>query len=178
MKTLFVWIVTALTFVAPLTAADEQTPPNAPEQNIPATPKYQPTYQIPKYLSPVFPMEDIIHKPTEQDDRFLTELFSMLATLGLIIAALLLVLWFMKRLMNTRVEQLNASSSIRISERRALSPKSMLYLIEVENKTILIAESINGITRIEDFPLIETSASESTPTEPTSTFSKLLDKKR
>lgn len=81
-------------------------------------------------------------------DRFYNEFFHMLLVLGLILAVLLGVTWFLKRMLNMRFEQGNATSSIKIIERRVLTPKTAIYVIEIFEKRFAIAESHNGITSL------------------------------
>lgn len=125
---------------------------------------------------PVFPMDDIIKEPLKQNDKFYSEFLNMLATLGFILALILIAAWFLKRLVNTRVEQANNTSSIKILERRSLSAKSMVYLLEIEGTGILVAESVNGITRLSEFPVASEMNEEKPPENPTS-FSKILERK-
>ncbi len=49
--------------------------------------------------------------------------------------------WILRRVGKLRFKGMGASRSIQILEKKALSPKSMLYLIEVDNKRVLISES-------------------------------------
>src|SRR4051812_14460183 len=65
------------------------------------------------------------------NDRFYTEFFKMLSVLGLIVLALLMVTWFLKRMLNTRIEQVNSNSLIKVIERRSLTPKTSVYMLEV-----------------------------------------------
>jgi flagellar biogenesis protein FliO len=65
----------------------------------------------------------------------------MLITLAIIIALVFVTFWMFKRLMKNRMKSANNSQSIRILETRPLSPKSMLYLVEVENEKVLLCES-------------------------------------
>jgi flagellar biosynthetic protein FliO len=116
------------------TAASNESPPSATEKN------------KPDVNEPLFPIDTT--KIDKQNDRFMSELINMVTTLGLIIAALLLVAWFLKKFMNTRIEQMNVSSVIKIVERRTLSPKSSLYLVEVKDNSYLIAESQNGVNSV------------------------------
>ena len=55
--------------------------------------------------------------------------------------------------MQGRMEQMNVSSTIKILEQRNLSPKSVLYIVEVYNKHILIGESAAGVAPISEFPI-------------------------
>jgi len=79
---------------------------------------------------------------------FLSEFVRMLSILGMMIGALLLVAWVLKRIMHTRIQQMNATSTIHIIERRALAPKSALYLLEVEGQRMVVAESPAGIQHL------------------------------
>lgn len=89
----------------------------------------------------IVPLEDIPPPPEPY-----VEFMQLMLTLALIIAFLLIIMWWIKRYMNARVEQLNVSSSIKIIERRSLSPKSSLYIIEAMGKYVLAAESATGFS--------------------------------
>ncbi len=65
----------------------------------------------------------------------------MLLTLFGLIILILLTVWIMRRLSAGRLGRTNTDHAIKILEKRALSPKSMLYLLEVEGKHVLISES-------------------------------------
>ncbi len=94
----------------------------------------------------------------QETHNFASEFTQMLSVLGMMIGALLLVAWVLKRIMNTRIQQINETSTIRILERRHLAPKSAIYLVEVEGKKIVIAESPAGIhplTELEKEPAHE-----------------------
>lgn len=104
-------------------------------------------------LAPVVVFGDDIPRPeatvpVEQggEDRFFQEFMNMLTTLGLIVGALFFISWFLKRMVNTRIQQGNAASLIKIVEQRALSSRSSLYVVEVNNKQIVIGETAAGIT--------------------------------
>jgi len=111
-----------------------------------------PANQHPEYY---FPPEELIERPTEPTNKFLSDFLNMLATLGLIIALIFIIAWFLKRFTNTRLEQANVTSNIKIIEKRVLSPKSVLYLLEVEGTGYLISESVNGVSHLSEFPLIK-----------------------
>lgn len=88
----------------------------------------------------------------EGDDRFFQEFMNMLTTLGLIVATIFVISWFLKRMVNTRIQQANTSSVIKILERRALSPKSALYLIEINSKQLLVGETPTGVATLLELP--------------------------
>lgn len=75
----------------------------------------------------------------------------MFLTLAALVILLLVSYWFLRRLMQNRSQRGNVDASIQILEKRMISPKTMLYLIEVDQKKILIAESHLEIKRLESF---------------------------
>lgn len=75
------------------------------------------------------------------DTNFLGEFFYMLLMLGLLIGLVMFTTWFLKRMLYSRIESANASSSIKVLEKRSLSQRTHLYLIEYEGKNMVIAET-------------------------------------
>lgn len=96
--------------------------------------------------------EEVTDKEKASDDRFVQELGNMLFTLGGILAVIFIAGWFIKRMLNTKIQQVNVTSPIKILERRALSPKTAIYLLEISGKKIAVAESQNGVTHLGEFP--------------------------
>lgn len=90
-----------------------------------------------------------------QGDKFYNEFLNMMATLGLIIIVMVVIAWIVRRFTQTRLEQINTSSSMKILESRAISAKSTLYLLEVEGTGYVMAEHAQGITKIGEFELLE-----------------------
>ena len=86
------------------------------------------------------------------EDHFLNEFLNMLGTLALLIAFMVFASWVLKRMLNQRVHQLNTSSNIKVVEKRALSNKASIYLIEIDGKTFLVGESMNNLSLIANFP--------------------------
>ena len=108
-------------------------------------------YFIFSFLLPIFllsaeessPLADeLLDHPTY---NYWQEFIHMIITLGLILALVILVVWFLKKFMRNRLYQSSRQNQIQILEKRALSTKSALYLIEVSGKKILISESHSGI---------------------------------
>lgn len=87
----------------------------------------------------------------EQEDRFFSQFLNMLFTLGLIVFALLALNWVLKRMTNARMQQENTASEIKILERRSITPRTAVYLLEIKNKTIAIAESHSGVIKLSEF---------------------------
>lgn len=79
--------------------------------------------------------------------------FKMLMTFAALILLLLGTYWIIRRLIQQRLQKGVGQQAIQILEKKMLSPKTILYLVEVENKKVLIAESHLEIKRIESFDL-------------------------
>lgn len=120
----------------------------SPEYSQTGVQKLPPEVQLPPDFS-----EHYAPPSTLEEDHFYQEFFKMLSMLGLIIMLLLLASWFLKRLLSSRTEQINNTSMIKIVERRMLSAKSAVYVVDVMGKKIALAESQNGITCLGDVSL-------------------------
>lgn len=97
-------------------------------------------------VEPPYPYEDLRSGDPIPTEDFTGELFKMLAVLGLILGGMLLVSWLIRYMMNMRMEQANVTSEIKILERRMISPKSSVYLIDIHGARFAVSESLNGIT--------------------------------
>lgn len=141
-------IAILLTLLVPcfLYCADAELPTH-PEKNTTS----EPVFKKPKEGEPVFPLDEMISKPLKNNDRLFADLVNMMFTLGMIIGLILIVAWFLKRLVTKRIEQGNENSLVNIVERRTLSPRSMLYIIEIDDRRIVLAESPTGVTRVSDY---------------------------
>ncbi len=116
----------------------------------------------------LFPASQIpVDEPT---DKFTGELVNMLITLGFLVAGILALSWVLKRMLNAKVQQENVSSDIKVLERRSLSPKSAVYLIEVSGRQFVVGESAAGLHPLASFSVEEESSEQKTP------FEKVLDR--
>jgi flagellar biogenesis protein FliO len=79
-------------------------------------------------------------------------------------------------MVNNKLEQSNQISTIKVIERRSLSPKTSIYLIEIHEKTIALAESADGVALLTEFPFT-LSQTEGEAQEVPSAFKKILDNK-
>jgi flagellar biogenesis protein FliO len=79
----------------------------------------------------------------------------MLLTFTVVIALLFVSFWFLRRLIQNRLQKGTGNQAIQILEKRMISPKTMLYWIEVDNKKILIAESQIEVRKLESYPISE-----------------------
>lgn len=80
-----------------------------------------------------------------REDNFMKEFMNMMFTLGSIIALLLLASYFLKRVTQTRIQQMNESSLIKILERRTISPKTTVYLLGIKDREYTVVESHSGL---------------------------------
>lgn len=110
--------------------------------------------------------EDVLY----DNNKFYDELTGMLFTLGLLVAALLCLSWFVRRMQSTRLQSGNTGSRIKVLEQRQISTKTILYLLHIDNKAILVADSANGVTTLTEFPF----SADKLPEESPSLFNKMM----
>lgn len=79
----------------------------------------------------------------------------MVLALAIVLILLFASYWFLRRLIQNRLQKGERDAAIQILEKRMLSPKTILYLVEVDNKKILLAESQLEIKRLESFGPVE-----------------------
>ena len=72
------------------------------------------------------------------------EFSRMMMILGFILGVVLLLAWLLRGFLNKRIKQINQTNIIKVLERRNLSQKSMIYLVEIYNKQYLIGDSSAG----------------------------------
>lgn len=88
-----------------------------------------------------FAKEVPISETPFDNSKFVGEFFYMLLMLGILISLVYFLAWFLRRMTTVRVDQLNEGSALKIIERRPLSQRTTLYLVEHEGKKIVLAES-------------------------------------
>jgi flagellar biogenesis protein FliO len=118
----------------------------------------------PSLLPPAEELDSFFNKPEREDD-YHTKFTNMLGILALLISFMILASWAIKRMMKTRISQLNTQSSIKVLETRYLSPKSTIYLLDVMGQAILVGESSAGLhplskVQLKQFEEIEETESE------------------
>lgn len=65
----------------------------------------------------------------------------MIVTLLALIVLIVISVWMLRRISSGRMKQMNYGRAIKVLERRPLSAKSVLYLVEISGKKVVIAES-------------------------------------
>ncbi len=76
----------------------------------------------------------------------------MLVTLTGLVLLVFATFWILRRLGKGKFK-VGSGNGINILERRALSPKSMLYIVQIDNKKVLISESqveVRALTSLEE----------------------------
>lgn len=96
------------------------------------------------HLEESMPDEDIDPVIEPQEFNYWQQFFKMMFILGLILGFVLIVAWILKGYLNKRIKQVNSQNKIKVLERRNLSQKSMLYLVEVEGQKIVLGDSQSG----------------------------------
>ena len=109
-----------------------------------------------------FDIYDKVKKETTTNASYESVLFKTIFSLLAIVILMILTVWVFKRFSHGRLKQINSLKMIKILEKRPISPKSMLYLLEVGNEKILISESQIEVNKISKLNL-----KEHNPHEPT-----------
>ncbi|WP_420420505.1 flagellar biosynthetic protein FliO [Simkania sp.] len=122
--------------------ADQKDTPQDPSK-----PKQAPNPDKPvDHDDKAVPSEEAEDQPDESDIKKATEsvetafIKTIVVLVGLLVLVILTV-WMFKKISHGRLRSFNYMKSIKILEKRPLSPKSMLYLVEVGGKQVLLAES-------------------------------------
>ena len=78
----------------------------------------------------------------QQNKNFQNAILKTFLSIFGLISLILLTIWFLRRLSHNRHTFGMKSHSLQILEKRLLSPKTTLYLMEVDGKKIVFAESM------------------------------------
>lgn len=90
-----------------------------------------------------------VDTPSEQlTHSYQAAFFKMILSMIGLVLLVFISIWLLRKLGQGKFRGLGSHKSIYILERKPLSPKSMLYLIEVEGQKILIAESQLEVRRL------------------------------
>jgi len=80
---------------------------------------------------------DNVEAPVSYQGAFVKMMLTLLGLVALIVISV----WMLRRVSHGRMKQMNSGRNIKILERRPLSAKSVLYLVEIGDKKVVIAES-------------------------------------
>lgn len=103
-------------------------------------------------------IEDETNYPDHALDNTSTFKKAFYKTLSILFAGIILVflgIWLFKKLTGSKMYSGNNLRTIKILEKRPISPKSILYLIEVGGQKILISESQFEVRTISELEWLE-----------------------
>lgn len=92
--------------------------------------------------------------PVEMVPGYEGAFLKMFLVLIALIVGIFFTVWILKKLSQGRWTQGNQNRSIKIIEKRPLSPKTMLYIIDVDGQQSVIAESqleVKHLMNLEEF---------------------------
>lgn len=98
-----------------------------------------------------FVEESVSNVPESSGTDFFTALLKTIMALAAMVALLYGATYLMRKFTMQKWQGENKTSDIEVLERRALSPKAALYLIDVLGKKVLIGESDKGLTQLGSF---------------------------
>lgn len=109
------------------------------------------------------------------------QFFKMMFILGVILGVVLIIAWVLKGFLNKRIKQVNSQNQIKVLERRNLSQKSMLFLVEVDGKKMVVGDSQNGglrlLMNLDEEEIPESEASKTQDIASKFSFSQILQRK-
>jgi flagellar biogenesis protein FliO len=106
-----------------------------------ATPTQAPASHTVPDSSEKTPLETTLPKAQSADDAYEHAFIKMLATLAGLLLLVLLTIWALRKISQGKIGGFGVQKKIKVLERRPLSPKSILYLVEIDHKQVLISES-------------------------------------
>jgi flagellar protein FliO/FliZ len=143
----------ALPFLFLQAHATTSTPPAEKTESQPVAPEGKAQPEMAPSPQKEVPSEP--QNPSAATVSYENAFVKMCVTLVGLIILIVLSVWMLRRIAQGRFTKFSGPRGIAIVEKRALSQKSMLYLIEVKGKQILIAESqleVRRLADIEDLP--------------------------
>lgn len=91
--------------------------------------------------------------PEVMRTKYETVFIKMLAILFLIAISAGFIVWLYRRFNFSKMHQLNYLRTIKVIEKRPLSPKTMLYLVEINGKQVMLAESQLEVRQVMEFDM-------------------------
>jgi flagellar biogenesis protein FliO len=146
-KSACTFLLMLCSLVSPAIAEDAPIEKPVIEQQ---APPIRPTVEVNKELAP--------DSPEMITGSYESAFFKMLLTLGALLVLIFLSVWMLRRISRGGLRQGGSSKSLKILERKAISAKSVLYVVEVEGKKVLISESqleVRPITTLDTIILDE-----------------------
>lgn len=133
-KKMFYLVVLVLTSFSLLHGEERPIPPPPTAEHVAPAPESEPSKHLPQ--------------TQENTDAYEHAFIKMLATLVGLLLLVFLTFWALRKLSHGKMGGFGSQKKIKVIEKRPLSPKSILYLVEIDNTQILIAESQLEIRRL------------------------------
>jgi len=138
----------------------QQTPPPTASVQPPASPT--PAEVVKPSPAPASPLPTEAAKTAPASADEITSSYEgafvrMLVTLLGLVILVFATFWVLKRMGKGKFG-MGGGRGINVIEKRALSPKSMLYIVEISGKKVLISESqveVRALTTIEEIPGVD-----------------------
>jgi flagellar biogenesis protein FliO len=103
-------------------------------------------------------------RETKEEGRFETLWTKTLLLLAIILALLFIATYVMKRFDRFKNKEPHQKTQIQLIEKKVLSPKSVLYVVEVDGQRIALAESAtNGVQLLHVLSGVDTKAISKNP---------------
>lgn len=147
---LFQFLICSALFCAEVPANPKETNSATTEVVAPIMPSEDAESKKEKSFS-IDEWQETSKKQEDVEDSHFSSLFSRM--IGMLVVTVLLAVvagWAAKRFLTSKMQQTNRTSRIQILEKRMLSPKSCVYLIQVDDAQLVIGESGHGISILKD----------------------------
>ncbi|EPP35038.1 flagellar biosynthetic protein FliO [Chlamydia ibidis] len=97
-------------------------------------------------------VNDSLNVPSMFPENMKVEIIKMICSLVFLLAFFALGAWGFRKFLKSKGQTFGNGSTIKILERRSLTPKTTIYLIRVINKILIIAETAEQVTLLSEFP--------------------------
>lgn len=124
-----------------------------------------------------FPSFLLADESMEKELHFSNQLVEMAASLIGIVGIAIVILFIIKKFLLNKPLSFNSDRSIKIIEKKVLGPKSILYMIQVQNNQFLISDSPSGARLIAQIPFDSQEKTEAASTTGSSSFADILKNK-
>lgn len=98
------------------------------------------------FAQDVLPEQLIPPIAPDDGDKFTGAFIKVMAAVAAMVGALMFLSWSSRKMINAKIQQANETSSLKVLEKRTISNKTTLYEVEYEGRSVLFAESLNGVT--------------------------------
>jgi flagellar biogenesis protein FliO len=132
----------------------QPTPPPVEQTTPPEKQQKEAAPQTPYKEEPLPPAPAPLPSSQEMTTSYESAFVRMLVTLLGLVFLIFATFWVLKRMGRGKFS-MGSGRSVNILERRALSPKTMLYIVEIGNKKVLISESqveVRSLASYEEIP--------------------------